>query len=335
MTENVNSNENYVEDIFDEGKKKMPKQESVRKTEFNEKNYLNTRLGENETEREFNVRIILTKDIDGRDKVAIPIETHSIMLNDKQQKAKTISKSKFKSFICLNDPHLTQNGNNHDGCPLCQKKSELFAEAESTSTKGSAEWKAICKNAYKYESKTTYIVRCIERGKEDEGVKFWRFNKRDDGSGIYDQLLDIAKLYLKHNIRVYDYETGYDIVVKLTKDVDPTPGAPDKTIVKVQADVLPSRLAETQEEIDAIVNDPKDWRDMYSAKSYDYLKLVADGESPVWDKENQKLVAWVDPEELKKRSAEAEQAAAQELKPTPKPVAPVVENNEVDEELPF
>lgn len=335
MTENVNSNENYVDDIFDEGKKKMPKQDGTKKTEFNEKNYLNTRLGENETEREFSVRIILTKDIDGRDKVAIPIETHSIMLNDKQQKAKTISKSKFKSFICLNDPHLTNNGDSHDDCPLCKKMKELFDEAQTTSTKGSAEWKAKCKAAYKYESKTTYIVRCIERGKEDEGVKFWRFNKRDDGSGIYDQLLDIAKLYLKHNIKVYDYKTGYDIVVKLTKDVDPTPGAPEKTIVKVQADVVSSPLAATQEEIDAIVNDPKDWRDMYSAKSYDYLKLVADGESPVWDKKTQKLVAWVDPEELKRRSAEAEQAAAQELKPTQKPVTPVVENNEVDEELPF
>lgn len=327
-------NDSYIEDIFDEGKKKIAKQDNQKKTEFNEKNYLNTRLSDGEDEREFNVRIILTEDIDGRFKVAIPIETHSIMLNDKQQKAKTISKSKFKSFICLNDPHIhNADDDNHCGCPLCDKKKELFVEAEATSTKGTADWKAKCKNAYKYESKITYVVRCIERGKEDEGVKFWRFNKRDDGSGIYDQLLNIAKLYSKHGIKVYDYQTGYDLVVKLTKDPDPTPGAPVKTNVTVCADVVSSPLAETQEEIDSIINDPKDWRDMYSTKSYDYLKIVADGESPIWSREANKFVEWIDTDVLKQRNAEIEKAAANELKET---IVETKQNSDnIDTDLPF
>ena len=94
---------------------------------------MDVRLDENEDEREFNIRIILTKDIDGKDKVAIPVETHSIMLNDKQQKAKTISKSKFKSFICLNDAHLGVSDSR--GCPLCNKMHELFDEANTTCAK--------------------------------------------------------------------------------------------------------------------------------------------------------------------------------------------------------
>jgi hypothetical protein len=92
-------------------------------------------------------------------------------------------------------------------------------------------------------------------------------------------------------------------------------------------------LSDNQEQINAWVNDEKDWRDMYRSKSFDYLSIVADGESPVWDKDNGKFVVWVDSEELKKRTQDIEQTAAEELKPTV--VLDGTNETEIDSELPF
>lgn len=331
MSENVNEN-----NPFDEGRKKQKNVEQTKKQEFNEENYLNTRLSDKEDSKTITIRLVLTEDIDGKSKVAIPVEVHSIKLNEKQQRAKTIANGKFKSFICLNDPHLEYHDD--QGCPLCNKMKSIFDEAAATTQKGSPEWKAMCKQAYKFDSKTAYIARCIERGHEDEGIKFWRFNKRDDGSGILDKLKNMYALRKSRGIDMFDYNNGFDIILTLSKDPDPTPGAPDKTVISIDADVLPSTLADTQEQIDAWVNDPKDWRDMYRSKSYDYLKIVADGESPVWSKELGKFVEWRDPEELKKEDAETTAKAVAELKngsnqeavPTQQ-----VDTTIEDEELPF
>jgi len=323
MSENVNEN-----DYFDEGNHKQKNFNATPKSEFSAENYLNTRLEKGEESRELQIRIVLTKDIDDRYKVAIPVEVHSIMLNDKQQRAKTISTGKFKSFVCLNDPHLGQHDDR--GCPLCNHMKEMFTEAENTLTKGTAEWKAMCKQAYKYDSKTAYIVRCIVRGHENEGIKFWRFNKRDDGSGIFDKLLNMYTLRKKRGIDMFDYHNGLDIILTLTQDVDPTPGTPAKTVISLDADVMQSPLATSQEQIDAWVNDPKDWRDMYRSKSYDYLKIVADGESPVWNKDLSKFVIWKDPEELKKEETAIIEKAKEALKEQP-----IVVEDEQEEELPF
>lgn len=332
MSENVNENS-----PFDEGRKKQKNVEQTKKQEFNEENYLNTRLSDKEDSKTITIRLVLTEDIDGKSKVAIPVEVHSIKLNDKQQRAKTIASGKFKSFICLNDPHLDY----HDerGCPLCNKMKSIFDEAAATTQKGSAEWKSMCKQAYKFDSKTAYIARCIERGHEDEGIKFWRFNKRDDGSGILDKLKNMYSLRKSRGIDMFDYQNGFDIILTLSKDPDPTPGAPDKTVISIDADVLPSALADTKEQIDAWVNDPKDWRDMYRSKSYEYLEIVANGESPIWDKSLGKFVEWRDPEELKKEEAETTAKAAAELKDTASTVTNATTvttvEQESDEELPF
>jgi hypothetical protein len=53
---------------------------------------------------------------------------------------------------------------------------------------GDAEDKKI---ASSYKSREFYIVKGIERGKEHEGVKFWRFPKVNDGSGIMDKLIPL------------------------------------------------------------------------------------------------------------------------------------------------
>jgi hypothetical protein len=136
---------------------------------------------------------------------------------------------------------------------------------------------------------------------------------------------------------IFNYYTGRDIIITLAQTPDPTPGAPDKTTVKINVDNKQTPLAANEELMNLYINDTKDWRDMYRAKSYDYLKIVADGETPVWDKDIKGWTIWKDVEELKNEENVIFQEAANELKDTTnlQKVIPSNNNNDFDEELPF
>lgn len=291
MTNNVNENE---QPIFDEGtNRRNENQESTQeRVNFDEKNYLNTRLSGKESKRTTNVRIVLTKDNDGKYKVAIPVEVHSLKLNENQNKEFKISKNGYKSFICLNDPHLDVDS---DGCPLCKKVNDLFEDANKVKKTDPAQHKAICKQAYSYQTKTTYIARVIERGHEDEGIKFWRFNKHDDGTGIFDMLRQFYDTYKSAGENIFDYTNGRDIQITLTKkvDTDKNGNKKEKTGIMLMVDVKQSPLSTDEEQIDSWVNDEKDWRDMYRSKSPEYLELIANDQTPVYDKAQKKFVPYV------------------------------------------
>jgi hypothetical protein len=328
MTEDVNQNEN---ELFDDGGENQPQvQPQQQKKAFDAKNYLNTRLADNEQKRTVNIRIVLTEDIDGKKKFAIPVNIHSLKLSLNQNRQNKVAKGGYKSFICLNDHHVKDDiGQN--GCPLCQKKLKIFEEANSVDDVN--EKKAICKQAYSYDTKTSYIVRCIERGKEDEGIKFWRFNKHDDGSGPFDVIKEMWTTYHNAGINIFDYQNGIDLILTLTKAPKKNENSPEKTAIKIMADVAAKPLG-TDEQIQMWVNDTKDWKDMYRAKSFDYLALIADDKTPVFDAENKKWVAWKDVNEQEKAEQEAAKELKEQPKPEPKPAPqPVVE--EPEEELPF
>ena len=158
MAEDVNQYEN---ELFDDGGGNKPQVETPQKKAFDAKNYLNTRLADGEQKRTINIRIVLTEDIDGKRKFAIPVNIHSLKLSLNQNRQNKVAKGGYKSFICLNDHHVKDNLGK-DGCPLCQKKLKIFEEANGVDDVN--EKKAICKQAYSYDTKTSYIVRCIERG---------------------------------------------------------------------------------------------------------------------------------------------------------------------------
>lgn len=276
---------------FDEGPKREERQQS-KVVEFNEKNYLNTRLDKNENKREIYVRVVLTRDIDGRDKVAIPVLVHNLKLDEGQNKEFKVSKNGFKSFICLDDPHVKTVSSRK--CPLCAKMNELFDDANEIKKDSQDQFKALCKQAYGYEAKTAYIVRVIERGHEDDGVKFWRFNKHDDGTGIFDMLLNNYMAYKDNGEDIFDYHKGHDIKLILSKKVDNAKNGQtkEKTGIMLMVDVKQTPLSDSDEQIESWVTDTKDWRDMYKSKSYEYLSLIADGETPVFNKTLGEFVAY-------------------------------------------
>ena len=264
--------------------KEQTQQQSVKKFEFDVKNYLNTRLTEGETEKEIKVRILPVSATNGD--IFFAINIHSLMVD------KGISKSGFKTFVCLNDLNIPE----HDGrgCPFCNRSKELFKEANTVTNEG--EKKTLIKSAYSYQSKVAYIVRVIERGKEDEGVKFWRFNARTDGQGIYDKLMKIykqrkeeAEMAGQPNYSIFDLNNGRDITIKLNY----VPST-KKTSIDIIDSGFQTPLSRDVDLANKWISDSKNWRDVYALKSYEYLELIAEGKIPVYDTTLQKWVEKVD-----------------------------------------
>jgi hypothetical protein len=149
------------------------------------------------------------------------------------------------------------------------------------------------KIASSYRSREFYIVRGIERGKEHEGVKFWRFNKVSDGSGIMDKLIPLMK-------RLDDKKPGggaiwrpdaegRDIVISTVRDTSKSKEGYTKVSQIMVED--PSVLSADEAQANTWLSDPTTWKDIYKKKPIEFLHIVAEGSEPVWDKEAKKFVA--------------------------------------------
>ena len=262
--------------------------ENKKKFEFNEKNYLNLRLNPGETTRQVKIRILPVSATDQN--FYLILNTHSTKVSSE------VAKSGFKSFICLNEPLL--EGKEERGCPLCNKYKAMLEE--SNSAQNSIERKALFKQATQYIPKKTFIVRVIERGCEEEGVKFWRFNAHTDGKGCYDQLKSLYEIRNNESIEstgeeynIFDLIEGKDIIITLTKD----PSTERVSTVITDAG-FKSPLSKSEAKIHEWVNDEKKWSDMYATKNYEYLELIANNEIPFYNKETGSWVAKKQPQSV-------------------------------------
>ena len=162
------------------------------------------------------------------------------------------------------------------------KRSPLNEVKESLEATGKEDDKKL---ASSYRARKFYIVKVIDRDNEADGVKFWRFKHNSKQEGIFDKIFPI----FRSKGDVTDPLIGRDLILTLTlsksnagKDYtaissiiqdDPTPLHADKTVVeKWLADTLT-------------------WSDVYSKKPEEYLDMVANGETPRWDKDNKKWVS--------------------------------------------
>lgn len=253
-------------------------QQQTQKKKFDENNYLNVRLKEGETSMTVTVRI-LPATPDAQTPFTV-VKTHSLKVNTQ------IASSGYKSYVCLNDPHI----GDPKGCPLCNKSKQFFDEGNAAEE---FEKKGIFKQGYQWQSKRTFIVRVIDRDHEDHGVKFWRFNEHSDKTGIYDELMSIYDIRRNESIKaglgeynVFDLENGKDFVITLAYNPNTK-----KTSIKIADSGFQTPLSRDKEQALAWVNDTKTWRDMYASKSFEYLEIIADGKMPRYDKEQQKYIA--------------------------------------------
>jgi hypothetical protein len=147
--------------------------------------------------------------------------------------------------------------------------------------------KEIKTQARKYKSRDFYIVRGIERGKEADGVKFWRFPKKSD---MTDDIMYKLQLLLAKDKNFFrPDEQGYDIIINIVMDTSGKKKYPK--IFSIEAANTPSPVSIYPQQLDEWYQDPATWRDAFPKKPESYLLVVSQDKTPVWDNNTQKFIA--------------------------------------------
>ena len=173
--------------------------------------------------------------------------------------------------------------------------------------------------AKQYKSRKFYIVKVIDRDREEDGVKFWRFKHNYKNEGILDKIIPIWR----NKGDITDSEKGRDLIIELSKQKTPK-GAAYTTVSTIMYDD-PATIHEDSKLMKEWVEDEMTWLDVYSKKPVEYLEAIARGEVPRWDSDKGGYVYGND--EQNTESFGGGKAAV----PYTDPQA----NSEPDEELPF
>lgn len=296
------NNKNFSVNIDAEAVKTQYEQEqktfTPKKTQFNEKNYLQARLSDKETSKTLTIRLLPFSPEGGSPFKKVFM--HTVKVN------KEVAPNGWKTFVC--PTHNKKDGEvMGDGCPFCEtsaKAKELKSKALDESTK-----KRYGDIEFLNKVKEMWIVRCIERDHEEDGVKFWLFNSSKKKDGVYDKIMNLAKIRSEaaarkgNNYSIFDLNNGLDLIITLTKTAD------NKTSIQIVDDGFPSPLTDDFDLGMKWIQDDKNWYDVYTVKSYDYMAIIAQGGIPVFNKE---LNKYVDKEEMNKIKEEAEKKRIEE-----------------------
>lgn len=274
-------------------------------SKYDLKNYFNTGLPKGVDEVKKRIRILPPEE--GK-KTLIPVMYgHTKKVN-----------GEWKTYPCLKHEK-------DEECPFCQAREVLLAG-------GTEEEKELAKD---YSARKFYIVKVIDRDKEEEGVKFWRIKHNYKKEGHYDKIMD-AFANAEHDIT--DPETGRDLNITIRRNST-------GTAVTISAALNVSPLTTDAEKLEAWTSDNRTWEDVYSLRNYDYLAIIVKGEIPVWSKDENKWVAKT--VEKESDGVEDEVDMSEELptpteapakvssKPESKPVVNVTDDEDEDDDLPF
>lgn len=331
---NGNVSGSAVEESMDK-----PQKTAQKKNDFDAKNYLDTKLADGQNERTITVRILPVSNEDGNFRIAV--KTHNLKVN------RRIAQSGFKSFLCLDDPQVP-NYNPSIRCPICEKSKYYFEEAKKCRETDKEKSKKLFMKACSLKNKVTYIVRVIERGKESEGVKFWRFNENTQGKGIYDSLIALYKQRKNdmaeegiENYNIFDLDNGRDIVLNLTR-TERSDGQ-EGVAIQITDKSINKPLTNDIELGNAWINDVKKWYNAYTVKSPEYLSIIADDMIPYFDRAQEKFVPkteqdFLDAEKRKNEANAAVEAASEILKERTmeqQSIPQVTPSDDNDVDLPF
>lgn len=169
----------------------------------------------------------------------------------------------WKTFPCLQTEE-------DKPCPFCEARQLLLSTGKDSD-------KELAKD---YGQKKMYIVKLIDRDNEADGPKFWRFNHDYRKQGIFDKIFGIIRV----SNDITSSDKGRDLLISIARDQNKRPA------VQSIAAYDPSPLSEDTELAKAWIDDPMNWRDVYSVKPYDYLEIIVKGGVPQWDKDLKKFV---------------------------------------------
>lgn len=291
-TQNLNINISIDEVIAQQVAEKEKATQSSKKTptKFDTKNYLQAKLGPNETTKTLVIRLLPFKA-----DVGTPfhkVYMHQVRVN------KAVSDSGWKTFPCPTHNHIG------DKCPFCETSKLAKDLKYQASTE--PEKKKYGDIEYLNKVKEQWVVRCIERGHEEDGVKFWLFSHSKKGDGVYDKIMNIVQTrYMASKVvgredNILDINNGKDLVITLSKDTQ------GKTVINVIDDSIASPLSNDPAQVSEWINDTKDWTEVYTIKPYEYMAIVVQGGVPKWSKEHNCYVDKTIADEENKAKEEAE-----------------------------
>ena len=210
--------------------------------------------------------------------------------------------------------------NDGEPCKICEAREALYED-------GSKKAKAM---ASSYTARKYYVVKGIDRDNEDHGVKFWRFKHKYTGDGVMDKLIPI----LKKRGNIMDPREGRDITITTNRN--------DKgwSVVTNIMSEDPSVLTDPKStEAKDWMSNEETWRDVYSVKPVEFVNIVAEQKTPVWDSELKKFVAEEDKEEKETASLEEEinmmEGLTEEDENELEVEAVSLDSDDSDDELPF
>lgn len=259
------------------------------KTVFNPKNYLNARLGTGELSKKLKIRLLPFSPDGGSPFQKVFI--HTVRVNKEGGQG-------WRTFIC---PKHTKKS---DKCPFCETSEQ--ARLLRLNTTNEVEKKKYGDVEFLNRAKEAWIVRCIEREHEEDGVKFWLFNASRKKDGVYDKIINLfnerweeAKAAGK-TYNIFDLNEGKDLTISLSKDSN------NKTVIQITDASFMTPLSENYELAKSWIEDSKKWDEVYTVKPYDYMSIVVQGGIPVFDKEQNKYVDKAELDERKEVARETE-----------------------------
>lgn len=293
-----------IDEVMNQYAKEQYQSTTTKRTQFDAKNYLNARLTGAETEKTLTIRLLPFSETETSPFKKVYM--HTVKVN------KEVAPSGWKTFVCpvFNKREGVSMGN---ACPFCEtsaKAKELKQNALDEPTK-----KKYGEVEFINKVKEMWIVRCIDRDREEDGVKFWMFSNSKKRDGVFDKIMNLANQRAASAARkgntysIFDLNNGEDLIVTLKRTSD------GKTNIQVIDEGVPSPLSENTELGMKWIKDEKKWDEVYVVKPYDYMAIIAGGGVPVYDKE---LGKYVDKMEVAAMKEEAKQESIAEnlLQPT-------------------
>lgn len=292
------------------------KTENFNQVAFDTKNYLNVRLDKGETEKTIKIRLLPFPDTKTP---FLHIHMHTLRV------PKEISASGWKSYVCLEKTEGLDTETLGTKCPFCDVAKAAFKEAKAELD---PQKKEILRQRGKENLSSEFVVmRCIERGKEDEGVKFWKTKIHQDKGDPYNLICTLAETRKREWFADKDNEGkdtkesnilsineyGYDLQITIKKktEVGKNGQTVEKTSYQVTDAKKPSPLSADPEQAKKWVLDPKKWFEVFVPKPYDYLAIVMQGKLPWFDRG---IGKWVSREEKEERQNEEIERANEEIR---------------------
>lgn len=245
------SEKNTLEEMLKQYEKNsFNSQNSNKSKTYDLKNYFNTHIPDKAKQGTKKIRILPTQDGSSPFK---ELYGHKAQVE-----------GEWKTFVCL------KHERNED-CPFCEAREALLATGKDSDREFSK----------KYSAKKMYVVKVIDREKEEEGVKFWRFNHDYRKQGILDKIYGVLQAVGKD---ITDKNTGRDLLISIARDQNNRPA------IQSISHMDPTPLSTDEETSAEWLSDDRTWEDVYAIKPYDYLEIIVKGGVPVMDKNTKKYV---------------------------------------------